>query len=136
MDLFNFHDLAICRLGYSVTKKERVRKTFNVQTAFNEPRRSCSPDLLHRIQTFDRTRHTNCLLTLADEHHKIKDIQMSCIPRNNRASFIASIPYLGHSHKCQQNETLSLHYTLCTFPESTSLLSSKGSQKHQISNAV
>jgi len=117
-------------------QKERVRKTLSTQNAFNEPKRSCFPYLLYRIQTFDRTRHTNCLLTLADEHHKIRDIQVSCIPRNNRASFTASIPCLGHSYKCQQNETLSLHYTLCTFPESTSLLSSKGSQKHQISNVI
>jgi hypothetical protein len=45
-------------------------------TAFNEPRRPCSLDLLNTIQTFELTQHTNCLLTLSDEHYKIKDVQV------------------------------------------------------------
>jgi hypothetical protein len=43
-------------------------------TAFNEPRRPCSPDLLHTVQTFDHTQHIDCLLN----HYKIKDVQVFC----------------------------------------------------------
>jgi hypothetical protein len=59
-------------------QKREGPKTHNTLTAFNEPRRPCSFDLLHTVQTFDLTQHTNCLLTLSDEHYKIKDVQVLC----------------------------------------------------------
>ncbi len=64
--------LSMCNL-----KREGL-KTHSTLTAFNEPRRPCSPDLLHTVQTFYHTQHTSCLLTLSDEHYKIKDVQVLC----------------------------------------------------------
>jgi hypothetical protein len=72
-------------VGYKIYKKllycnqkREGPKTHSTLTTFNEPRRPCFPDLLHTVQTFDLTQHTNCLLTLSDEHYKIKDIQVFC----------------------------------------------------------
>jgi len=79
-------------------QKREGPKTHITLPAFNEPRRPCSPDLLHTVQTFDLTQHTNCLLILADKHHKIKDVQVSCIPHNNIAGFTVSISCLAYSH--------------------------------------
>jgi hypothetical protein len=61
-----------------VSPKREGSKTHSTLTTFNKPRCPCSPDLLHTVQTFDLTQHTNCLLTISDEHYKIKDVQVLC----------------------------------------------------------
>jgi hypothetical protein len=110
--------------------KKRGSENTQCTDCFQWTQASCSLDLLYRIQTFDRTWHTHCLLTLADEHHKIRDIQVSCILRNNRVSFTTSILCFGHSHKCQQAKLFhySAHYVHS--PKTQAFFPSKGSQKH------
>jgi hypothetical protein len=64
--------------GTMLWYQKKRSETHSTLTPFNKPRRPCSPDLLHTVQTFDLTQHTNYLLTLSDEHYKIKNVQVLC----------------------------------------------------------
>jgi len=84
-----------------------------------------------QFRPFENTQHTDRLLTFADEHHKIKDAQVSCIQHNNKASFVLSIFLPRPLTQMSMREMLSLHCKPCTFPENTSsLFHQKCSQKN------
>jgi hypothetical protein len=117
-------------------QKREGPKTHSTLTAFNEPRRPCSPNLLHTVQTSENTQHTNCLLTLLDERHKIKTIQVPCIPHNNRASFTISISCLAHSHRSQSGKLFHYITDYVHSPKAQARFPIKCSQKHQIPSAV
>jgi hypothetical protein len=70
-------------------------------TAFNEPRRPCSPDLLHTVQTFDNTQHISLPTDPFRRTLQDQKCTNALLPHNNRTNFAVSISYLSHSHRCQ-----------------------------------
>jgi hypothetical protein len=100
-------------------------------TAFNEPRRPCSPELLDTVQTSDHTRLTNCLLN----HHKIKDVQELCSHTMTEQILQHTSP-ASPIHRDVIKGELFHYITDYTHFESTSLLSIQCSQKHQLPSAV
>jgi hypothetical protein len=112
-------------------QKREGPKTHSTLTAFNEPRRPCSPDLFHTIQTFNLTQHTDCLLIPSDEHHKIKDVQALCFhTTTGHVFFTVSISCLAHSHRCQQQKLSHYIIEYVHSPKAQTYFSIKCSQKH------
>ncbi len=118
-----------------VSPKREGPNTQSTMIAFNEPRCPCFPDLLHTVQTSDNTQHSNCLLTLSDEHYKIKDVQVFCFHTTTKP--ISQYPYPAspiHTDDSKGNSLITLQTIY--IPRKHKLSFHQLFTKHQIPRAV
>jgi hypothetical protein len=116
----------ILKIQSIVTKKKGYIISSSIQTAFNEPRRPCSPNLLH-------TYRPPIFLTLelpVDSFFCTLQIENIQTQQHSRPHSIHLLPH--PFTQMPSKETLSLHCRLCTFPESTSIVFHQKFTKHQI----
>jgi hypothetical protein len=117
-------------LGYFVTKKRGSEKHIAHWLPSTNP--NVHVLLIYFTHTdLQSSRHSNCLLTLSYAHYRSKTYKHSNIA-DLTAFHLMPRPFTQMSTK----ETLTLHYRLCTFPESTSFLSIRCSQNSKLPNTV